>query len=263
LHKSMGAFGEPIRLIPYVQAFKKGLTVMSAKELLAATFPPREQILGPWLPDKGLAMLYAPRGVGKTFLALSIAFKVATGGQMLGWKAPRPRRIVYLDGEMPAAVLQERFASIVRTSNVEVDPGYFRLVAADFQQDGLPDLSDAESQRFYEDAITDSDLIVVDNLMTVAGGFKENDADSYYAFQSWLADSDEAGHAFQYEAGRPFRSEAGQRSDLMSATDCLLSQIEVDDVSDVLVGQVSVDFRRSDVVFAGCLRLDRCDRHCG
>jgi hypothetical protein len=31
----------------------------------------------------------------------------------------------------------------------------------------------------------------------------------------------------QYEAGRPFRSEAGQRSDLMSATGCLLSQIEV------------------------------------
>ena len=77
------------------------------------------------------------------------------------------------------------------------------------------------------------------------------------------ADSDEAGHAFQYEAGRPFRSEAGQHSDLMSATDCLLSQIEVDDVSDVVGGQASADFRRSDEAFAGCLRLDRCDRRCG
>src|SRR5271163_2703115 len=83
------------------------------------------------------------------------------------------------------------------------------------------------------------------------------------AFAGACADSDEAGHAFQYEAGRPFRSEAGQRSDLMSATDCLLSQIEVDDVSDVVGGQVSADFRRSDVAFAGCLRSDRCDRRCG
>ena len=78
-----------------------------------------------------------------------------------------------------------------------------------------------------------------------------------------FAYSDEAGHAFQYEAGRPFRSEAGRRSDLMSAADCLLSQIEVDDVSDVVGGQVSVDFRRASVAFAGCLRPDRCDRHCG
>ena len=33
-----------------------------------------------------------------------------------------------------------------------------------------------------------------------------------------IADSDEAGHAFQYEAGRPFRDEAGHGSDLKPAT---------------------------------------------
>jgi hypothetical protein len=43
----------------------------------------------------------------------------------------------------------------------------------------------------------------------------------------------------------------------LSATGCLLSQIAVDDVSDVVDGQVSADFRRSDVAFAGCLRPDQ------
>jgi hypothetical protein len=45
-----------------------------------------------------------------------------------------------------------------------------------------------------------------------------------------LADTDEAGHAFQFEVGHLYRSEAGHRSDLMSATGGLLPRIEVDDV---------------------------------
>ena len=49
--------------------------------------------------------------------------------------------------------------------------------------------------------------------------------------------SDEAGHAFQYEAGHPFRSEAGRGSDLMSATGCLVAQIDLDDVSCLRRGQ--------------------------
>jgi hypothetical protein len=44
------------------------------------------------------------------------------------------------------------------------------------------------------------------------------------------ADTDEAGHAFQFEVGHLYRSEAGHRSDLMSATGGLLPRIEVDDV---------------------------------
>ena len=51
--------------------------------------------------------------------------------------------------------------------------------------------------------------------------------------------------AFQQEAGHLFRFEAGQGSDLMSATGCLLPQVEVDDVSDIRIGQGSIDFRGS------------------
>jgi hypothetical protein len=49
--------------------------------------PPRENILSPWLPQQGLAMIYAPRGVGKTYVALNIAFAVASGTSFLKWEA--------------------------------------------------------------------------------------------------------------------------------------------------------------------------------
>jgi hypothetical protein len=38
----------------------------------------------------------------------------------------------------------------------------FRLLAADMQEDGLPDLADPEAQRFYDPYIADADLIIVD-----------------------------------------------------------------------------------------------------
>ena len=90
-------------------------------------------------------MVYAPRGVGKTWIALSIAHSIACGGEFLCRRAPNPRRVLYIDGEMPAAVLQERYAAVVAASMRDAPRQNFRLVAADYQPDGLPDLADAES----------------------------------------------------------------------------------------------------------------------
>ena len=43
---------------------------LSAPELIAADLPERETILDPILQAQGLALLYGPRGLGKTFVAL-------------------------------------------------------------------------------------------------------------------------------------------------------------------------------------------------
>ena len=55
---------------PIFPAYMKELKVLDGSELLSAQFPPRRSMLSPWLPEKGLTMLYAPRGVGKTWIAL-------------------------------------------------------------------------------------------------------------------------------------------------------------------------------------------------
>ena len=179
----------------YVPAYTKGLKVLDGEELLTTTFPPRTLMLAPWLPDKGLAMIFAPRGVGKTWIALSIAHAVASGGELLSWRAPRPRRVLYIDGEMPAAALQERYTAVVAASMVDAPAENFRLVAADIQQDGLPDLADAEAQRFYDSAIADADLIIVDNLSTIARGLRENEADLFGPVQAWMLTQRAAGRS--------------------------------------------------------------------
>lgn len=89
---------------------------ISVLDFLQMKFPPRENILDPWLPSQGLAMIYAMRGVGKTYFSLSLAVMVASGGSMHTWKSQRPRGVLYLDGEMPAVVMQERLARTIQMS---------------------------------------------------------------------------------------------------------------------------------------------------
>jgi putative DNA primase/helicase len=65
-------------------------------------------------------MIYAPREIGKTYVALSIAYAVATGGTIFGWQAPEPKRVLYIDGEMPSRSMQERLAQISNSSEKQI-----------------------------------------------------------------------------------------------------------------------------------------------
>ena len=86
------------------------LRAIGLADFLAMDFPPRRMLLAPWLPMGGLGMLFAPRGVGKTHVALEAAYAVATGSSFLRWHAPEPHPVLLIDGEMPAGTLQERLS---------------------------------------------------------------------------------------------------------------------------------------------------------
>jgi hypothetical protein len=158
---------------------------MTNSELLTTEFPARDLIVTPWMPRKGLALIVAGRGIGKTWVAFNVAHMAAVGGTFWNWRAPKPVRVVFIDGEMPAAVLQERYRAIVLASNADGPGGNLQIVAADLQPDGLPDLSDPLAQRYYDDVIKDADLVIVDNVSTVCRALRENEADTWGPVQEW------------------------------------------------------------------------------
>jgi putative DNA primase/helicase len=164
------------------------LKALTAAELLTMDIPEREMVLSPIVPMKGLAMIYSKRGVGKTFVALSVAYAVASGGVFLRWKAPAPRRVLLIDGEMPLVTLKERLAGIAFSSEKEPpEPGYIRIVAADHQDFGIPDLSTKEGVEAIEEHIADGvDLVILDNLSTLCRGGKENESESWVPIQEWI-----------------------------------------------------------------------------
>jgi len=182
-----------------------GFRIMDVAALLGTVFPPRALLLAPWLPEKGLTMIYGPRGIGKTHLSLGIAYAVATGGAFLSWQAPRPRRVLLIDGEMPAVVLQERLARIVATSGLEPPaPDFLRLLAMDIQDGGNLDLSEEVCHPALEAAIGNTELVIVDNVSTLARGGRENEAESWLPVQQWALAQRRAGRSvvFIHHAGK-------------------------------------------------------------
>ena len=162
------------------------VTALTMEAFLKMKIPPRATMLTPWLPERGLAMIYAPRGTGKTRMAHGVAYAIASGSGFLRWMAPQPKRVLLLDGEMPAATLQEMLRATVQASHCNLpDPRFFKIAAADLVRDGLPDLASPSAQQFYCDVVADADLVVVDNLSTLCRSLKENDADSWTPVQSW------------------------------------------------------------------------------
>jgi len=164
------------------------LRAVTIDELLEMELPAREIWLAPWLTRQCLAMLWAQRGVGKTHVALGIAYAVASGGEFLGWKADAPRRVLYVDGEMPAGAMKDRLAHIVLGAERDSPPDFFRLLTPDLQDGTMPDLGNGSDQREL-DALIDAcgaELIVIDNLSTLLrSGGAENEAESWLPVQAW------------------------------------------------------------------------------
>lgn len=176
-----------------------------AREFLRMSLPARELLLAPWLPAKGLTMIAAPRGLGKTHLALAIACAVARGGRCLKWQAPKPQRVLYVDGEMPAAALQERLARIVAANDVnDAANENFALLAADQCELGLPDLATIEGQAALRLILDSFALIVFDNLSTLCRSGRENEAESWAPMQTFALELRRAGKAvlFVHHTGK-------------------------------------------------------------
>ncbi len=162
------------------------IRAVTLDEFLLMELPKREMILSPFLPSQGLGLLYAKRGVGKTHVALGIAYAVATGGAFLKWQAPKPRKVIYIDGEMPAPAMQERLKRISVGEDLKPpDPTYLRLVTPDLQEGPMPDLSSKEGREALEPLIVDCDLIIIDNISTLFRSGDENEAESWQPIQDW------------------------------------------------------------------------------
>jgi len=179
----------PAQLMPLnALAADPGLCVLNLGELLIRDFPEREPILAPWLLTQSLTMIHAWRGIGKTHMALGIAYAVATGGKFLTWEAPQARRVLYIDGEMPAAALRARLKALVEADERDFDPANFLILTPDAQDGPMPDLATRDGQGAIGAIVANSnvDLIIVDNISTLCrNSGPENEAESWRGPQEW------------------------------------------------------------------------------
>jgi putative DNA primase/helicase len=142
-------------------------------------------LLDPILPERSLGMVYAPRGLGKSWLALSVGLAVAGGASLLRWSAPTKRNVLYIDGEMPVASLQERLKAISIGLGREIPNSGFQILAADQFETGI-NLSREDGQHSLEPLLKNIDLLILDNLSTLCPTASESASDAWASMQNWL-----------------------------------------------------------------------------
>jgi len=149
--------------------------------------PKKDKIMSPWLDSSSLNMIHAPRGVGKTHVAIGIAYALATGGEFLGWKVAKPKKVLYIDGEMTASAMQDRFTKkLAEDALTRENLKNLLIITPDLQDRLMPDLASAQGQMEISKHTDIADVIVVDNLSClVRSSADENSAESWNTVLEW------------------------------------------------------------------------------
>ncbi len=124
------------------------------------------------------------------------AYAIAVGADFLQFRTGGPRKVLYIDGEMPAETMQERLAAII-ASFTKLPPAddYFRILNSDLSEHGLPDLATPEGQAWFDAEVSDAEVLFLDNISTLVRSGKENEAEGWLPVQNWVLGQRRAGRA--------------------------------------------------------------------
>jgi len=160
--------------------------LISVNDFNAMKLPQRELMLTPWLASGSINMVFADRGIGKTFFCLSCAVALANGEDFLGYKASKPVPVLYLDGEMQAASMQYRLRQLTKGEPTKAPLSIFTPDCQDLT-DHIPDVGNRMGRSEIDElvAMVNPKVIFIDNISTFIRTGNENEGDSWAPVQEW------------------------------------------------------------------------------
>lgn len=197
---------------------------LSAANLLNLDLAEPEFIVHPFLAAQALIMLFAMRGVGKTWVALELAVSVAIGRDFLAWAVPKARRVLFIDGEMSLASIKFRLKALL--GNAE-PPANLTIISSELLwRDNAPlNISQPRQQQRVDELLAELaehgqkfDLIILDNLSSLVSGIEENSNSELDQFLQWLVKLRSQGYSVMavHHAGKNGEQRgASRREDLL------------------------------------------------
>lgn len=144
-----------------------------------------ESILSPIINSGQVIWLFAPEKIGKTFLAMSIAYVVSRGNSSVcGWQSNGSKKVLYIDGEMSGVGLKKIYSRIVQgfqqenNDNILFDS--FLFSESDEEYETILDPAWLEE---FQPKLYDYDLIILDSYYSL-----NNNSRSLKEFFAFLRD---------------------------------------------------------------------------
>ncbi len=173
--------------------------LLSAKDLAELDIPPRDMIVEPFIPTNSINMMYARRGLGKTWVALTLATAIALGNDFLAYRVPKARPVLFIDGEMPLTDLQSRVKSMGADDIGNLEILSSEIMHREFHALNINREEDRELITAMLERMAEQDrkpaLIVIDNLSSMRMGVEENDNSALDLILLWLLSLRHKGYA--------------------------------------------------------------------
>jgi hypothetical protein len=190
--------------------------VLTAEQLAALVIPPRPDLLDRWLCQGDLGYIYAPRGVGKTWMAMALPGAISCRRPLGLWAAgegagtgaaqsssasssassslsdspsaspdttPDHIPVLYIDGEMALKHTQYRARGLDLSKVHHLHHEHL------FDQNGTClNIGEAEDRQRITDLVIQQgyQVLILDNLSSLASGIDENKGMDYEPLSHWL-----------------------------------------------------------------------------
>jgi len=163
---------------------------ITEEDFMEREFPNRPFILKPWMKCGTLSILYAKRGIGKTWFSLALAVAI-TRKQLIGrWEPVTPVGCIYLDGEMPRDEIQARLKKL--TNGLPPAQAPLSIISKEeiiCNRGRIPDLGDEKWRNDLLDDLKNNSqyrLLIIDNLSCLLAKKNENIKQHWDDVNQWL-----------------------------------------------------------------------------
>ena len=158
--------------------------VIPFNQLHTLGLPPRLPIMGDWFKEGDYGIVYAQKGVGKTWFSMGMASSLNRGVAFGPWEVHGTPGVLYIDGEMPAESIQQRM------EGMGADQFLLSLNHEVLHHKGEKtlNLADPATQKAITRLCLDRGIKVLflDNLSCLVMGVAEDKADDWEKILGWF-----------------------------------------------------------------------------